>query len=79
MLAPVAQFLSAILNTTFMLLVRPRIIGILKSQRMKTGQFVITNNEKSPNKILIYCESIQHGENIISKMINASPGELISI
>ena len=62
-----------------MLLVRPRIIGMLKSERMKTGQYIVTNNEKSPNKILIYCESIQHGEVIITKIIYASPGELISI
>lgn len=62
-----------------MQLVRPRIIGILTLEKMKTGRFAVINNKKNPNKIIIYCHSIKHGEDIIEKMINASPGELIYI
>ncbi|OKL41760.1 hypothetical protein A3841_12110 [Pontibacter flavimaris] len=59
-----------------MQLIRPKIIGTLKIETMMAGNLAVINDIKNaPNKIIIQCRSIEHGEEIISKIKAAKPGE----
>jgi hypothetical protein len=61
-------------------LVRPKIIGTLKIKRMRAGNLAVINDIKSPpNKIIVQCSSLEHGEEIIAKIKAASAGERISL
>lgn len=63
-----------------MWLVRPKIIGTLKIQRMMAGNLAVINDIKNPpNKIIVLCTSFEHGEEIIAKIKAASAGERISL
>ncbi len=61
-------------------LIRPKIIGSLKIQKMMAGNWAVMNDIKNPpNKIIIPCRSVQHGEEIIEKIKTALPGDKIHI
>jgi len=61
-----------------MQLVRPKIIGTLKIQKMMAGNLAVINDIKSsPNKIIIQCRSKEHGEEIITKLKESKPGDLL--
>jgi len=60
-----------------MLLVRPLTLGTMKVEKLKNGKFAVTNNEKPPHRIIIYCRALQHAESLLYKMQQASAGELI--
>lgn len=61
-----------------MKLVRPKIIGTLKIKKMMAGNLAVINDIKnSPNKIIIPCRSLEHGEEIIIKIKGSKPGEII--
>ncbi len=63
-----------------MLFKRPKIIGTLKIKRMMAGNLAVINDIKNaPNKIIIQCESIEHGEEIICKLKEAKFGDVITI
>ncbi|MDF2454443.1 MAG: hypothetical protein K0R51_436 [Cytophagaceae bacterium] len=62
-----------------MLFVRTLSPGNLSIEQLKDGRFVVTNNQKPPNKLIIYCRSVRHGEDIIEKILWAAPGELIEL
>lgn len=63
-----------------MQLIRPKIIGTLKIQVMKAGNYAVVNNIKStPNKIIIACRSKEHGEEMIMKLQSGKPGELLNL
>ena len=59
-------------------LIRPKIIGTLKIKKMMAGNLAVINDIKStPNKIIIPCRSIEHGEEIINKLKESNAGEVI--
>lgn len=59
-------------------LIRPKIIGTLKIQKMMAGNWAVMNDIKNPpNKIIVPCRSIEHGEEIMRKIKDAKPGETI--
>ncbi len=61
-----------------MKLVRPKIIGTLKIKIMMAGNFAVINDIKNaPNKIIIPCDSIEHGEEIIIKIKESKPGDVL--
>lgn len=63
-----------------MKLIRPKIIGTLKIQKMMAGNLAVLNDIKNPpNKIIIPCLSAEHGEEIIVKIKKSKPGEVIYI
>lgn len=58
--------------------IRPKIIGNLKVQKMMLGNLAVTNDIKNPpNKIIIPCCNAKAGEEIISMIKNAKPGEVL--
>jgi hypothetical protein len=58
--------------------IRPKIIGTLKIQRMMAGNLAVMNDIKnSPNKIIIVCDSISDGEEIIRKIKEAKYGDVL--
>lgn len=63
-----------------MQLIRPKIIGTLRIEVMMAGNYAVVNDIKSnPNKIIIACRSKEHGEEIIKKLKEAKPGELLNL
>jgi hypothetical protein len=61
-----------------MQLTRPKIIGTLRIRTMMAGNYAVVNDIKSsPNKIIIPCRSIEHGEQIIKKLKETKAGEMI--
>lgn len=45
---------------------------------MMAGNWAVMNDIKnSPNKIIVPCRSLEHGEEIIKKIKEAKPGETI--
>jgi hypothetical protein len=63
-----------------MLFKRPKIIGTLRIRQMMAGNLAVMNDIKNaPNKIIIQCRSIEHGEEIIDKLKGAKFGDEISI
>jgi hypothetical protein len=57
-------------------IIRPKIIVTLKIEKMMAGNLAVMNDIKNaPNKIIIPCRSIQHGEEIIQKIKYAMPGD----
>ncbi|WP_108209891.1 hypothetical protein [Pontibacter mucosus] len=63
-----------------MKLIRPKIIGTLTIQKMMAGNLAVLNDIKNPpNKIVIPCRSAEHGEEIIAKIKESKPGEVIYI
>lgn len=58
--------------------VRPKIIGTLKVKKMMAGNLAVINDIKNaPNKIIVQCDSIKHGEEIIEMIKNAKFGEVL--
>jgi hypothetical protein len=63
-----------------MWLICPKVIGTLTIKQMKAGNLAVVNDIKSPpNKIIVQCSSLEHGEEIIAKIKEASAGERISL
>lgn len=62
-----------------MLFVRTLSPGNLTIEQQKDGRYIVTNNEKPPNRLIIRCRSVRHGEDIIDKILWAAPGELIEL
>mgnify|MGYP005751813663 CR=1 FL=1 len=61
-----------------MKLVRPKILGTLTIQKMMAGNLAVVNDIKNaPNKIIIPCRSKEHGDELIDKLKNAKPGDII--
>jgi hypothetical protein len=61
-------------------LIRPKIIGTLKIHKMMAGNLAVMNDIKNPpNKIIIPCRSKAHGEEIIEKLKNSKPGEMLHL
>ncbi|MFZ5554613.1 MAG: hypothetical protein ACOZCO_15945 [Bacteroidota bacterium] len=61
-------------------IIRPKIIGTLKIEKMMAGNLAVMNDIKNPpNKIIIPCRSFEHGEEIIKKIKESSPGDLIHL
>ena len=61
-----------------MKIVRPKIIGTLRLQKMMAGNFAVVNDVKNaPNKIIIPCESVSHGEEIIEKLKVSKAGDIL--
>lgn len=58
---------------------RPKLIGTLKVKVMMAGNLAIINDIKNaPNKIIIQCDSMEQGEEIIEKLKAAKFGEVIN-
>ncbi len=58
--------------------VRPKIIGTLKIQKMMAGNLAVMNDIKNaPNKIIVQCESIEHGQEIIQRIKDAKFGDVL--
>jgi hypothetical protein len=63
-----------------MRLIRPKIIGTLRIRLMMAGNLAVINDIKNaPNKIIIPCNSEAHGYEIIEKLKNAKPGEILHL
>ena len=63
-----------------MQLIRPKILGALKIEKMMAGNLAVINDIKStPNKIIIPCRSVEHGEEIIAKLKAAKTGQLLHL
>ena len=61
-----------------MKLVRPKIIGTLKISKMMAGNYAVVNDIKNaPNKIIVPCNSIEHGEEIILRIKESKPGDTL--
>jgi hypothetical protein len=61
-------------------IIRPKIIGTLKIHKMLAGNWAVMNDIKNPpNKIIIPCRSLEHGEEIIQKIKEAKFGETIHL
>jgi hypothetical protein len=59
---------------------RPKIIGTLKVQRMMAGNLAVKNDIKnSPNKIIVQCDSWEHGEEIIEEIKAAKFGDIMHL
>jgi hypothetical protein len=57
---------------------RPKVIGTLTIERMMAGNLAVKNDIKNPpNKIIIACRSIEHGEEIIKKIKESKPGDML--
>ena len=57
---------------------RPKILGTLSIQTMMAGNYAVVNDIKnSTNRICIPCRSIEHGEEIIKKLMETKAGEMI--
>jgi hypothetical protein len=60
--------------------VRPKIIGTLRIQKMMAGNLAVMNDIKNaPNKIIVQCESIEHGEEIIQRIKDAKFGDVLHL
>ena len=54
-----------------MRVIKPKIIGTLKVQRMLAGNYAVINGIKNaPNKLIIPCDSYEHGLQIIKRLKN---------
>ncbi|MES2543427.1 MAG: hypothetical protein V4548_00965 [Bacteroidota bacterium] len=61
-----------------MKVIKPKILGELKIQIMMAGNFAVINGIKNaPNKLIIPCDSYDHGLEIIERLKNAKVGEVI--
>lgn len=59
---------------------RPKIIGTLKIEKMMAENWAVINDIKNPpNKIIVPCRSIEHGEEIIKKIKESKPGDTIHV
>jgi len=57
---------------------RPKIIGTMKIRRMMAGNLAVMNDIKNaPNKIIVQCDSWEHGEEIIERIKNAKFGDIL--
>jgi hypothetical protein len=57
---------------------RPKIIGSLTIHKMMAGNLAVINDIKNaPNKIIIPCRTKEHGEEIINRIKESKPGEVI--
>lgn len=61
-----------------MRVIRPKILGTLKVQLMMAGNYAVMNDIKNaPNKLIIPCDSYEHGLEIIERLKNCKVGEVI--
>ena len=59
-------------------MIRPKIIGTLKIEKMMAGNLAVINDIKNPpNKIIVHCRSIEHGEEIIATIKKGKFGDLL--
>lgn len=57
---------------------KPKIIGTLKVERMMAGNYAVMNDIKNaPNKLIIPCDSYEHGLEIIERLKNCKVGDVI--
>ncbi|WP_143569683.1 hypothetical protein [Tenacibaculum agarivorans] len=57
---------------------RPKIIGTLRVNMMLSGDYAVINDIKNaPNKIIIPCNTIKEGENIIEEIKKAKFGDIL--
>ena len=57
---------------------RPKIIGTMKVQKMMAGNLAVMNDIKNaPNKIIVQCDSWEHGEEIIERIKDAKFGDIL--
>lgn len=57
---------------------RPKILGTLKVELMMAGNYAVINGIKNaPNKLIIPCDSYEHGLEIIERLKNCKVGEVI--
>jgi hypothetical protein len=60
--------------------IRPKIIGTLKINIMMSGTFAVINDIKNaPNKIIVPCDSKEHGEEIMKKIKDAKFGDILHL
>jgi predicted AAA+ superfamily ATPase len=63
-----------------MQITRPKILGTLKINRMMAGNLAVMNDIKNaPNKLIITVTSFEHGEELITKLKAARPGDVITV
>jgi hypothetical protein len=61
-----------------MKVVRRKILGTLQIKLMMAGNYAVVNGIKNPpNKLIIQCDSYEHGLEIIERLTEASVGEVI--
>lgn len=61
-------------------LIRPKILGTLKIEKMRAGNLAVINDIKNPpNKIIITCRSKEHGEEIIKLLKESKAGDLLHL
>ena len=61
-----------------MRVIRPKILGTLKVELMMAGNYAVMNGIKNtPNKLIIPCNSCEHGLEIIERLENCKVGEVI--
>ncbi len=61
-----------------MRVVKPKILGELKVTLMMAGNYAVTNGIKNaPNKLIIQCDSYEHGLEIIDRLKSIKVGEVI--
>lgn len=59
---------------------RPKIIGTMKVQKMMAGNLAVMNDIKNaPNKIIVQCDSWEHGEEIIERIKDAKFGDILHL
>ena len=60
--------------------IRPKIIGTLKVNEMMSGTLAVINDiRNAPNKIIVPCQSTEHGEEIIKRIKDAKFGEVLHL
>ena len=61
-----------------MKITRPKILGTLEIKLMIAGNFAVVNGIKNaPNKLIIPCNSYEHGVEIIERLKILKAGEII--
>lgn len=61
-----------------MRVIKPKILGTLKVQLMMAGNYAVMNDIKNaPNKLIIPCDSYEHGLEIIERLKSCKKGEVI--
>jgi hypothetical protein len=65
-------------NQKYMRVIRPKILGTLQIKLMMAGNYAVVNGIKNPpNKLIIPCNSYEHGFEIIERLKEVAVGEVI--
>ncbi|MGD1320179.1 hypothetical protein [Chryseobacterium sp. 2R14A] len=63
-----------------MRIIKPKILGTLKIQIMRAGNYAVINGIKNaPNKLIIPCNNYEHGLEIIERLKYTKVGDVIYI